>query len=392
MGAALVRRLMGRLSVGHLHLTLPDGHVIETPEGRGGPRAVVIIRRWRAVLALVAAGDLGLAEAYLRGDWDSPDLVALLGLGAVNQARGTQFRGWLPQRLICALIHAGHRNTRRGSRRNIEAHYDLGNNFYAAWLDRGMSYSSALYTSPTQSLDEAQTAKQDRILARLAPAPGARVLEIGSGWGGLAERLAQAGHDVTGVTISPSQWRYATDRIAQAGLSARCTFLLQDYRDVEARFDAIVSIEMLEAVGVAFWPVYFATLKARLAPGGTALLQVITIAEDRYDAYRRTPDFIQMHIFPGGMLPSVPVLREQIAQAGLLLDHEERFGASYATTLQVWAQRFEAAWPDLESARFDAAFRRKWRYYLAYCEAGFRTGALDVGLYRMTRPLDGDAA
>jgi len=387
LGARIARHLLKRLSEGHLSLTLPDGTVTETPEGRGGPRAVLIVHRWRAMTSFLISGDVGLAEAYLRGDWDTPDRVALITLGALNERRGHALRGWTPVRLLQTIAHARNRNTRRGSRRNIEAHYDLGNAFYEKWLDRGMSYSSALYADSTQPLEAAQIAKQDRVLSLLDLPKPADVLEIGCGWGALAARIAEQGHRVTGVTLSHEQLAYTRDRLAEAGLEVQCDIRLQDYREISEQFDAVVSIEMFEAVGVQYWETYFQSLWACLKPGGTALLQVITISEERYVNYRKTPDFIQLHIFPGGMLPSVPALRREIAAAGLVLDHEEYFGLSYARTLAEWASRFEIAWPDIAAMRFSEEFRRKWRFYLAYCEAGFRTGALDVGLFRMTRPL-----
>jgi cyclopropane-fatty-acyl-phospholipid synthase len=251
-----------------------------------------------------------------------------------------------------------------------------------------MSYSSALYASADQSLEAAQQAKLDRVIELLAPAAGHDVLEIGCGWGALAERLvSRRGCRVTGLTLSVEQLAYARERLKTAGLADKADLRLQDYRDLEGAFDRIVSIEMLEAVGEVYWPVFFSRLNARLRPGGVAVLQAITIDERWFDDYRRNPDFIQQYIFPGGMLPTQAVLRDQFARAGFSLQAAETFGASYALTLAAWRERFERAWPDIEALGFDLRFKRMWEFYLAYCEAGFRAGALDVGLYRIAKDV-----
>lgn len=383
--APFVRRLLQRLEVGRLVVHLPSGEALSHDTQVPGPQAVVVLHRWRAMRRLLAEGDLGLAEAYIAGDWSTPDLMTVIELGARNEAAlGGALTGSWPARLCNRLLHLLRPNTRSGSRRNIPAHYDLGNEFYATWLDRGMSYSSAIYSPQARTLDAAQAAKQDRVMALLDARPGNEVLEIGCGWGGLAERIAVETESwVTGVTLSPAQLESATARMRQAGLDGQVELRLQDYRDVPGSFDRIVSIEMLEAVGTAYWPTYFGRLRELLKPGGVAVLQVISIDDARFSAYRQGADFIQRHVFPGGMLPSIGVMREQIAGAGLALKHLETFGLSYARTLAEWAGRFQAAWPQLAARGFDERFRRKWEYYLAYCEAGFRTGAIDVGLYRI---------
>jgi cyclopropane-fatty-acyl-phospholipid synthase len=384
LGAIALRRILSsRLQQGSLTITTPSGMRVANPGAQPGPQAELTLHHWRALRRLLFGGDLGLAEAYLDGDWDSPDLAALIELAALNApVTEPQFEGSLVSRFLRRLTHARRTNTKTGARRNIEAHYDLGNEFYRRWLDEGMTYSSALFRRPGMTLEDAQRAKQDRVIEMLGVGPGARVLDIGCGWGGLAEALVQrAGAHVTGVTLSPAQMRYAKRRLAGQQADIR----LQDYRDLQGSFDAVVSIEMLEAVGAAYWPDYFARLHSILKPGSRAVLQVISIAEDRFDTYLRRPDFIQRHIFPGGMLPTVEIMRREIASAGLKLVSLERFGQSYATTLAEWHRRFEEAWHDLRTQGFDERFRRKWRYYLQYCEGGFRAGAIDVGLYTLVK-------
>jgi cyclopropane-fatty-acyl-phospholipid synthase len=392
----LLHGLIQCLAAGRLTIVTPSGDRIETAAQGPGPEATLNLHNWRLVRRLLADGQIGFAESYIDGDWTSPDLAALIELFALNQdALNRTLMGTRLARLLVRLQHRKHANTRRGSRRNIEAHYDLGNDFYAAWLDRGMSYSSAYYkpdaaSGEIPSLEEAQRAKQDLVIDRLALAGGERVLEIGCGWGGLAERLIlETGCHVTGLTLSPAQLEHARTRLEDAGLSGQHDLRLQDYRDVEGRYDRIVSIEMLEAVGAEYWQVYFTRLRQRLASSGRAVLQVITIAERYYESYRRDPDFIQRHIFPGGMLPSVNVLRAQIEEAGLTLRSMQHFGGSYAATLAEWQRRFQLAWPRLRGMGFDDGFKRKWEYYLAYCEAGFRAGSIDVGLYELTHPGGG---
>jgi cyclopropane-fatty-acyl-phospholipid synthase len=384
LGRLFLTRLLRQIALGRLTVRLPSGEELVGAGAGSGPEATLFLHRWRALRQLVLGGDVGFAEAFMDGDWSSPDLPALIELAARNQdALGDSITGTTAMRLINRVMHRWHANTKRGSRRNIVSHYDLGNDFYESWLDRGMSYSSALFTEPHQSLEEAQEIKQDRVLRHLDLTGAETVLEIGCGWGGLAERIRARACHVTGITLSPAQLDYARQRPSTPGTKAE--FRLQDYRDVNAVFDRIVSIEMLEAVGVKYWPTYFAKLRACLAPGGVAVLQVITIADEKFGAYLRSPDFIQRYIFPGGMLPTHSIMQRQIAEAGLLLDTVETFGLSYARTLAEWRRRFHDAWPRLRASGLDEMFGRKWDYYLAYCEAGFRAGSIDVGLYRITR-------
>jgi len=389
---SLARRFLARLATqvehGQLLIQTPAGETIQRAGPKPGPSATLTLARWRAVRRLLLGGDIGFAEAYMDGDWSTPDLAALIELAARNhETMYASLGGIRLARWANRIRHIRRANTRRGSRRNIPAHYDLGNEFYSAWLDPGMTYSAGLYADARTSLEEAQAAKQDLVIDALSLRGGESVLEIGCGWGGLAERLArERGCRVTGLTLSPAQLAFARERMADVCAHGSIEFRLQDYRDRTGSFDRIVAIEMLEAVGREYWPAYFAAIRDRLRLGGIAALQVITMAEDRYAAYERGADFIQRHIFPGGMLPSDSVMRAQIAAAGLRLDRVTRFGASYARTLGDWQARFQSAWPRLRAMGFDLRFKRKWEYYLAYCEAGFRAGAIDVGLYRVSRP------
>lgn len=378
-GRRLLALLLARIEVGALTVLLPDGASLRQQGATPGPEAVWQLHRWRALPRLLLGGDNGFAAAYVDADWSSPDLACLLEFAARNMDRmpGGAL-GWAPLRLLHRLAHRARANTRAGSRRNIVAHYDLGNDFYARWLDPGMNYASALYTDPGMTLEAAQAAKQALVLDMLAPAPGQRVLEIGCGWGDLAARLADEGTAVTGITLSPAQLAHARARLA-----GRARLLLQDYRDTEGQFDRIVSIEMIEAVGEAYWPTYFDTLRRRLAPGGIAVIQAITIADQHLPAYRRGADFIQRSVFPGGMLPSPAEIARLAAAHGFAITRQHGFGASYALTLAEWRARFHAAWPEIAQLGFPPHFRRLWEYYLAYCEAGFRTGRIDVGLWRL---------
>ncbi|WP_158812621.1 cyclopropane-fatty-acyl-phospholipid synthase family protein [Methylocapsa sp. S129] len=378
-------KVLSLIDVGRLVIELPSGAKLERIGAHPGPQAEVKLNNWRALRRLVLGGDVGVATAYFDNDWSSVDLTALFELAALNGARFMDaLEGSAPFRVFNWLAHRAKANTRRGSRRNIEAHYDLGNEFYRLWLDAKMIYSSAIFGSANATLEQAQDAKLQRIVDRLQLAGGDSVLEIGCGWGGLATTIAQnSAARVTGVTISPAQLDSARALIQEKSLEDRVELRLQDYRDIEGRFDRIVSVEMVEAVGREYMPRYFDMIRERLKPGGLCVLQAITIAEDRFADYCRRPDFIQRYIFPGGFLPSKTFLRETIERAGLRLTAVENFGESYALTLREWRRRFLDAWPEIERLGFGPSFKRLWEYYLCYCEAGFRSGTIDVGIYSL---------
>ncbi|PLK47073.1 cyclopropane-fatty-acyl-phospholipid synthase family protein [Uliginosibacterium sp. TH139] len=377
----LLLDMLARIEGGSLLLRLPDGssHLLGS-----GPQAATLTLHDEAVFGrILAAGSIGFAEAFMDGAWETDHLPALLTLLAQNRAvleraiHGNALRlagHWLWHRLRA--------NTRRGSKKNIEAHYDLGNDFYRLWLDRTMSYSSALWPTPDASFEEAQLEKYRHALRSIGVQPGQHILEIGCGWGGLAEvACKEFGARVSGVTLSHEQLAWARERAEREGFADRAEFKLCDYRDLTGQYDHIVSIEMIEAVGEAFWPSYFAQLRALLKPGGRAVVQAITIDNRLFAHYRKDVDFIQRYIFPGGMLPSPEVFRAQSAKAGLQPVAERAFGLDYARTLNEWLQRFNAQLDAVHAQGFDARFVRMWQFYLGYCEAGFRARNTDVWQY-----------
>jgi cyclopropane-fatty-acyl-phospholipid synthase len=374
-----VFKLLEKLTGGLLEVRLPSGSSVLFGEGESG---VTLQVHDEAVFSRVLSrGDIGLAEAYLDGQWDAPDVTGLLALLARNRAALAKavYGSWR-QLLAARMRHWVNRNSRAGSKRNIMAHYDLGNDFYRLWLDPSMSYSSAIYRPEDDgSLLAAQHAKYRRILDRLQAKAGDRVLEIGCGWGGFAEMALQDGLRVTGLTLSPAQLKWAQQRVPQADLS------LQDYRDTREQFDHLVSIEMFEAVGEQWWPTYFATVARALKPAGRALIQSITIRDDLFASYRRGTDFIQQYIFPGGMLPSRSAFRKEAERNGLRVIDEFAFGLDYARTLAEWRAAFEVKWPQIATLGFDETFRRLWRLYLSYCEAGFLAGNIDVVQFELAR-------
>jgi cyclopropane-fatty-acyl-phospholipid synthase len=380
------RRLEG-LRVGKIEIEFPSGAKFVVEGELPGPHAVLKLHDLRLLWRVMASGDLGFAEGYIEDECDTPDLSALLRLGALNQAAlESDFRPTFASRCVQRLRHALRANSKAGSRRNIAAHYDLGNNFFAPWLDPTMTYSAAIFTHPDEPYEAAQLRKYRRLASALDLRPGQRVLEIGCGWGGFAEVAAgEFGCRLVCLTLSEEQARYARDRMARAGLADQVEIRLQDYRDVDGSFDAIVSIEMFEAVGEKNWPVYFDVLRERLKPGARAALQVITIDDLAFEGYRTQPDFVQRHIFPGGMLPSPSRLGAEASRAGLSLNDSFFFGASYAESLRRWDAAFTEAWLEIAPLGFDRRFYRMWKYYLAYCEAGFTSGRVNVGHFVFDR-------
>ncbi len=379
LGWRRLLRTLERLQAGQLTVTLPGGDRHLFRGTQPGPSATLHLHSVRVLLRLLGAGSDGMTASHLAGEWSSPDLAALLELGARNEhalgaVANTAGLAGLWQR----LRHRLRANTRRGSRRNIAYHYDLGNDFYRSWLDETMSYSCALFSTADQPLADAQRAKYRRMLALIEPAPGAHILEIGCGWGGFAEHAARQGYRVTGITLSSAQLAYARARLQAAGLSERVDLQLLDYRDLQGRFDHAVSIEMFEAVGERYWDTFFATLARCLRPGGRAALQAITIADAYFERYRRGVDFIQTHIFPGGMLPSPTAFATHARRAGFAVTGTAFRGADYARTLALWQQRFHALCGQLDPAAYPPRFQRAWNYYLAYCQAGFRCGRIDL--------------
>lgn len=373
---------------GRLILTLPDERMFRFDHGIPGPKAEIHVKDNAMFRRVLGAGDIGFADAYMDEQFDTPDLTAVLEFFAVNfDQAGKLGRGSKFPNVLRFIVNALTRqNTRKGSKQNILSHYDLGNSFYEKWLDPSMTYSSGIFEDG-DTISDAQRRKYDHIARSVGAAPGKEILEIGSGWGGFAEYVASTyGSKVRSITISDAQYEYARNRIDKAGLSDLVSIELCDYRDVEGSFDAVVSIEMFEAVGEAFWPGYFEKIESLLRPGGKAGLQIITIEDDLFPRYRKRVDFIQKYIFPGGMLPSISVLKEVISTAGLQYESEEMFGQSYAKTLNIWNQEFQRHWNDIQQLGFDRKFRNLWEYYLSYCEAGFSTGRTDVGQFLLSKP------
>lgn len=384
-------RLLARLEHGTLEVHFPDGQ--RAAFGSGQPHARIELANWNVFSAALRSGDIGFAESFVAGDWATPDLAELLALFARNRASLERFiYGSLWGGLAYRLRHLLNRNTRTNARRNVHAHYDLGNDFYALWLDPTMSYSSALFGAQPgrpiapagdDALIAAQRAKYARVLDELRLAPGARILEIGCGWGGFVEFAARAGCAVKGLTLSPAQLDYARARLRRQNLQA--DLCLQDYRDERGTYDGVASIEMFEAVGEVYWPTYFETLARCLKPGAHACVQTIVIADALFERYRRGTDFIQQYVFPGGMLPSPRAFEAHAARAGLQIVARLPFGRDYAITLASWRARFNAKLDAVRALGFDERFVRLWNFYLAYCEAAFAEGNTDVVQYTLRR-------
>lgn len=382
-----VLRMLLKLRRGELTVTLPDGQSLLYQAPEDGPKARIDIKDHRFAGRALAGGDIGFGESYMAGEWDSPDLAKLLELFSANlDDMGGAVSGGPLTRLAHWLYHNMRPNSRRGARKNIRAHYDLGNDFYELWLDPSMTYSSARFTRPGQSLEDAQREKYASLARVIGLGEGDHVLEIGCGWGGFAEFAARdTGARVTCLTISEAQRDYALERMQNLQLGEKVEIKLQDYRDETGRYDKVASIEMFEAVGEKYWPGFFGKIAEVLKPGGMAGLQIISIRDDLFAQYRRRADFLQRYIFPGGMLASVERLKAEFSNAGLALKSVEAFAKDYANTLAHWGRNFNAAWDQIRAQGFDERFRRMWNFYLAYCEAGFRTGRIDVAQYALAR-------
>jgi cyclopropane-fatty-acyl-phospholipid synthase len=383
----ILRALQG-LEAGRVEFRLPDGRNYRCDGQKDGPHGVVEVRNPALFGRLIRRGELGFFEAYVDGWWDTPDLQSLLDVLLLNNDHlRNQFKeSWIAGK-IESVQHWLRANTRRQARKNIAQHYDLGNEFYGRWLDETMTYSSAHFDTGAETLAEAQTRKYSLICDRIGVQPDNAILEIGCGWGGFAEyAAAERGARVTALTISREQHDFAAKRIFDAGLNDRVTVALRDYRDETGRYDGIASIEMFEAVGEKYWPVYFDTVRERLNPGGKATLQIITVADKLFDSYRKRVDFIQKYIFPGGVLPSHSALQKQIERAGLIALESANFGQSYSETLRRWFDKFNTEWDEIARIGFDEKFRRIWNFYLASCAACFRYETTDVAHITIARP------
>ncbi|MEL7487292.1 MAG: cyclopropane-fatty-acyl-phospholipid synthase family protein [Pseudomonadota bacterium] len=391
-GTPLMMRLAAtiadKLRYGTLTLQLPDGRrLVFRGQEECEHAATINIKNYRFAWGVLLKGDIGFYESFADGDWDTPDLTAVLYIFARNADHIQKSYEAAPVlKWIENIRSALDRNTRVGAKRNIMAHYDLGNEFYEKWLDRTMTYSSARFAGPSNDLADAQRNKYKTLAQSIDLRPDDSVLEIGSGWGGFAEFAAKdVGARVTGLTISKAQYDYARERIFREGLAEKVEIRLQDYRDVGGAYDKVASIEMFEAVGKQYWPAYFSKVRDCLKPGGAAGLQIITIADRFFDHYLSSPDFIQRYVFPGGMLPSPEALKNHVSKANLAWRDAQSFGLDYARTLEEWHARFLDAWEEIASMGFNDGFKKLWRYYLSYCEAGFRARTIDVMQVAVTR-------
>ena len=381
--------ILERIERGSISLSLPDGQRFETRGTLPGPHGHFDVVDPALFGRIVREGEMGFAEAYIDGWWESPDLQALLDVLLLNNDQIAH--GFPGAKLVRALERFRHwlrSNTRAGSKRNIAYHYDLGNDFYRLWLDPTMTYSSGLYSAPGEDLVQAQYNKYASICDRMGLRSGDHVLEIGCGWGGFAEyAIRERGARVTGLTLSREQHDFARKRLFEAGLAERAEIALRDYRDERGSYDGIASIEMFEAVGEKYWPTYFHTVRERLKPGGQASIQMITIADNLFDTYRRSTDFIQKFIFPGGMLGAPKVIRQHVESAGLRYAGSVEFGESYSRTLREWFTLFNARWDQIAGQGFDDRFRRMWNFYLTSCAACFAARTTDVTQITLQRPL-----
>ncbi len=385
---AQVFHMATQMKAGRVDFVLPDGRRFRADGREPGFVAEIHIHNDDLFARLIRDGDLGFSEAYLDGWWSTPDLQAFMDL--VHTDNEDIYDGFPGQRLVRTLEKFRfwlQSNSKKQAKKNISYHYDLGNDFYGLWLDETMTYSSALFETGQESTERAQTAKYASMVDQMGAKPGDHVLEIGCGWGGFAEYAAmERGLKVTGLTISKEQYDYATARIKAAGLEDQVTFKLQDYRDETGHYDGIASIEMFEAVGEKYWPTYFETVRERLKPGAQATLQIITVAHARWHIYKRGVDFIQKYIFPGGMLPSPVILRQEVERAGLDVVKSIEFGDSYSQTLRRWHDTFNERWDEVARLGFDDRFRRMWNFYLTSCASTFASNVCDVTQITIRRP------
>ncbi len=376
------KRLIGRPKKGAVTITYPNGRTATYGDPATGEHARLHIKNFSVLTKTLQRGTVGFAQAYIDGDAEIPDLTALFRYFLQNrEVLDNGERSWFGRATQDIAYHLSRHNSKEGAKRNISEHYDLGNDFYVEWLDRSMTYSSAYYTSDDQPLEAAQYAKYRRVAEMAGVKDGDSVLEIGCGWGGFAETAAREFNAmVYGITLSVEQLKFATERLKRQGLDSLATLHLEDYRDTQGQFDHVASIEMIEAVGEEHWPSYFRTVADRLKPGGTAAIQAITINERDFLDYRARPDFIQRFIFPGGMLLTKTAMKEQGDKVGLMLEQVDTFRLSYARTLRLWREKFLDRWHVIKTLGYTEEFKRKWLYYLAYCEAGFAEGSIDVGI------------
>ncbi|WP_197919418.1 SAM-dependent methyltransferase [Thiosulfatihalobacter marinus] len=383
-----VFELATKINRGRIDFVMPDGRMFRAEGRDAGPVCALHVHNADTFARLMREGELGFCDAYMEGWWDSPDLQAFSDfLRSDNDVLYDGFPGMYFVRAFERLRHWMNSNSKTQARKNISYHYDLGNEFYALWLDETMTYSSAIFRTGQESMEAAQIEKYASMVDQMGARPGDHVLEIGCGWGGFAEYAArERGLRVTGLTISEEQLKYASERIEKAGLSELVEFKLQDYRDETGQYDGIASIEMFEAVGEKYWPIYFQTVRDRLKPGKQATLQIITIEDARFDVYRKGVDFIQKYIFPGGMLPSPTALKSEIQRAGMNFVNSVEFGESYSQTLRRWYDTFNARWDEVQAHGFDERFRRMWNFYLTSCAAAFQSGSCDVTQITISRP------
>jgi cyclopropane-fatty-acyl-phospholipid synthase len=383
---AAAAKLLPSSFKGKLDLTLPSGRMLTIGGATPGENADLRLNNFKVIWAGIRRAQLGFFERYMAGDVESQNPTAFFRFYLQNRAGLDRASTFFFSSFMDKLWHKKRDNNRGGSKDNISAHYDLGNSFYKLWLDDTMTYSSAIFDERSNSLEAAQKQKYARVMEMAEIKKGSSVLEIGCGWGGFAESVAKVGGTLRGITLSKEQLAFSQERMKAQGLDDKTELVFEDYRDTKGTFDAIASIEMIEAVGETHWPEYFKTLYQRLKPGGAAAIQGITIHENNFNAYRSGVDFIQRYVFPGGMLLTKDLMREQSQKAGLLLEKMDCFGLSYAETLRQWRVRFEAAWPKIKPLGFDERFKKLWTLYLCYCEAGFAEGIIDVGIYKIRKP------